>query len=271
MGDGSAVLPAAGLASGTRCCQCSRTGTVLWSMLALVAALLLIPDWRAELHVESNPGTLCNNSLDLGGLAGAHRELGNTCEELITKGKYSCEYDFCTDGSCTLGGLCDLACRTKPNCDKIKPPELGTCLHHALGRVEGMVILVYIFAWVNLMFPALLPLARCTTALASAALIVTVRKLGHEVVPHFLQDGEEVWFENDGSSGRCIDGHAMVKDGSTIRDKVKLCWTAEDIPKCDVGGDCPSGQMCLTLCERSGAKPSDNPDCKNAAAPQSCA
>ena len=208
--DGPADLPASDrrLASGTRCCQCSRTGAVLWSMLALVAALLLIPDWRGQLDVEK-PGTLCNNSLDLGGLAGSHRELGNTCEELITKREYSCEFDFCTDGSCTLGGLCDLACRTKPNCDNMQPPELRTCLHHALGRVEGMVILVYIFAWVNLMFPALLPLARCTTALASAALIVTVRKLGHEVVPHILEDGEEV--------------------------------------------------------------SSDNPDCKNAAAPQSCA
>jgi hypothetical protein len=275
------------------CCAIALVVTLLlcitlWWLLPEVQELEI---WPAE---EEN--WQCNNTLDFGGLEALgkqyHRRkpVAPTCAELIDSGKYSCDVDFCAPSAdnkttCALGptydengyilrpGLCDRECNNGKLCKEWKPPGALMCMKRALGRVEMMVILVYILAWVNLMFPALLPLARCTTALVSAVLIVAIRKLGHDATWKY-GDGVEVMREladngNPAPSGRCIYEHDLFANGITMNEVKTECWTQEGKDRyqyCTTNTDCDLPATCHPeLCPSSGNE-ADNPGCKSARA-----
>ena len=122
------------------------------------------------------------------------------------------------------------------------------------------------------MFPALLPLARCTTALVSATLIVAVRKLGHDTT-WLYGDGAQVLLEladseNKGPSGRCIDEHALFVQSLSLSDMKADCWTMdgkERYPFCTTEGDCANPQATChpNVCVVDNNQV-ENPGCKSA-------
>ena len=152
----STASPAAPDCSGGPCrCdnRCCVSGAVV---VGLAAVLLVVAPLQATVPVTDTWVHQCNNSLDFGSHMGWGEPLGPTCAELVAKGMYSCEADFCFN--CALGpsdgqpGLCDRECALPPLCDQLPEPQLRVCIHRALGTTETMVILLYLFASVSFMF-----------------------------------------------------------------------------------------------------------------------
>jgi Na+/H+ antiporter NhaD/arsenite permease-like protein len=142
-------------------------GGVLIAALVLVACVHPPRNW---VGAQPPRDTLCQNRLDI------HKN--HSCLKLIEGRGFSCDDDFCeTCGP--MAGMCD---RTCGECTSLLPAGgLRVCASQ-IGQTEALVHIVFLFAWVNLMVPGLLPLARCTTSMMGAALTTAVRKLGHDVL-----------------------------------------------------------------------------------------
>lgn len=263
--------------------------------LVLCVALVMVLPYVQKLDIwpEEQEDWHCNNTLDFGGLEAMNKQyhrrrpIGPTCADLIDSGKYSCDVDFCApsaDGktTCALGptydkngsytpGLCDRECNLGKACEDWQPPKAMMCIKRALGREEMMIILVYIGAWFNLMFPGWLPLARCTTALISAALIVTIRKLGHDSTWQY-GDGVEVMRElsdndNQGPAGRCINEHDLFTHGISMSEVKAECWTQNgknSYQYCTTDADCDLPASCHPNVCISNGNQAENPGCKSA-------
>ena len=137
-------------------------------------------------------------------------------------------------------------CGIGPQCENVEQADLAVCLHRMLGAGELLVVLIFFFAWVNLMWPTLLPLARPTTAMAGAALIVITRKLSHDL-PLDLIAKHGIGTTSPplaaGPHGRCIGKLDHFGAIEAIRQQ---CGTASDaLTKCTLDSDCGTGWHCL--------------------------
>jgi hypothetical protein len=163
---------------------------IIWGIVivTLLTGIIVAPLLQLKLvadHEDRLPLRMCNNTLDFSVRPpGANYP---TCAELINEGKYSCRHDFCP--GCKLHDMCNKQCIFGDECELIYTsqnstdyrPTVHDCSRRALGRGEYLVLLAFLGAWVSLMAPELLPLARCTSAMAGAVLVVMARKFGHDL------------------------------------------------------------------------------------------